>query len=168
MTRAKWFLALAGGLLGTAVALSAPPPHHPMPAGGARPAPRPVAHPMPVTRPAPVVTRPGPVVSNARPGVIHPQPAVTRSPLTGSLPGVSGVQAGALTRKPLLTNPHPTATTVRPAASAARNSAAFHSSGVAALAASSGKSPAEVALFLASQRHYDPWGGYGWGGYGWG
>lgn len=185
MTRPKLFLALAGGVLGCAVAVSAPPPHHGGSGRPAGPVGRPIARP-PAMHPAPSPMAGRPPVShpNAGPVVGRPPTGMPNghlgalSPAQGFRPSLNPVAGGggavrpfSTGPKPLLTNPHPNAAPVRAARSTAATRQHWaHASGVAGLAAVSGKSPAEVALFLASQRNsHDPlWNGWGWGSRGWG
>ena len=127
---------------------------------------------MPAVRPAPVTgpvaTKPQPVLPATRPAIAGPQPVATKPTVTGTSPALGGARSVVSGPKPLLTNPHPTAATT--AARSLSSPAQLHHGGsVAALAAASGKSPAEVSLFLYSQRNsHSHWGWGGWGGYGWG
>jgi hypothetical protein len=181
MKSRKWFLVVVVGLVGFTMAAAAP--HHPMPArpmggmsrpGGAMPhpgaMPRPVAHPQ-VMHPSqsPFVGRPQMSFPGGHPGALTPQSQISRPPLNPVVSGNSGIRPLNTGPRPLVTNPHPNATRVTAARTTAAGQHHFVTpSGVAALSAASGKSPAEVALFLASQHGgWNHWG-WGWGGWGWG
>jgi hypothetical protein len=120
-------------------------------------------------------TTAGPLLTNPKAPLVSP--AVTANkPVTGNANlSLGGHRTGPV--KPLVTDPHPTATAARTTAATTNHWSGFHdpvrtAAGISALAAASGKSPAEVSLFLASQGAFNHnhwgWGGWGWGGWGWG